>query len=299
MPPPAARRRRIQWLVIALMALSAAPMLELALPLDAYQPVLSEAIRTALFATSNGTMLLLSFWVGLGRQSIFRRLLGGVMGAAYISVWPGLLMEISFASLPAEITYPWEEHASSALMNLAVVAGFGAAFMALRRWWKLDPTPSPSAAVAGKTQFSLLAILFVMAGSAVVMGGVRASRNTLNEMEETTATTIVVVLTIYFANAVGAAFAALRPSAVRRHCLTAFGTSLLLGVAISLATGEDQYGAGLAGGALLGAVPATIMMLSLLVVRSTGYRLVRKSASLIHSDERRNEATTQPAANVV
>jgi hypothetical protein len=286
MPTPSARNKRIQLLVIALMVLSASPMLGLALLVDMDQPaaswcrlVASEAISSALLSASNGTLLLLSFWVGLGRQSIFKRLLGGVVGAAYVSFWPGLVTEIQWLSLPPEISYPWEEHATSVLMDMAAVALFGAAFMALRKWWKLDPTPSPKSEVAGKAQFSLLVVLLVMAGSAVVMGGVRASRDSLHGMGDATVTTIVVVFLIYIANAVGATFAALSPNAVRRNCLTALGTSLLLGVAISLATGQENGWWFVAGDSLQGVVPAAIVILSLLVVRSTGYRLVRKPSN--------------------
>ncbi len=299
---PYARNKRILWLVIALMTLCAAPMLELVLCVDVDQPgltwrqlMVSRAISSALFSVPSGVLLLLSFWVGLGRQSIFKRLLGGVVGAAYVAFWPGLVAEIAWSSLPPEISYPWEEHATSVLMNLAAVAVFSAAFMTLRTWWQLDPTPSCHAEVTGKTQFSLLAILCVMAGSAVVMAGVRASRNALNEMQEATVTTIVVVFSIYLANAVGAMFAALSPHAVRRHCLTALGTSLLLGVAASLATGQDQNEWWFVEGSLLGMAPAAIVILSLLVVRSTGYRLVRKSSNNTFSDDRRNEATTLTA----
>lgn len=299
MPTPSARNKRIQWLVIALMALCAAPMLDLAVRVDLDQLavswrwlMISRAISSALFSVSSGMMLLLSFWVGLGRQPIFNRLLGGVVGAAYVSFWPGLLTEIEFASsLPPEFSYPWEEHATSVLMHVAMVALCGAAFMTLRTWWKLDPTPSPSSEVAGKIQFSLLAVLFVMAGSAVVMGGVRASRSSLNEMEDVTVTGIVVVLSICFANALGATFAALSPNAVRRNCLTAIGTSLLLGIAISLATRQDQNEWWFVEGSLQGIVPAAIVILSLLVVRSTGCRLVRKFSNSTDSNDRRGEGS--------
>lgn len=293
MPMPFARNKRILWLVIALMVLCAAPLLELALRVDLDQPgltwrrlMISRAVSSALDSVPSGVLLLLSFWVGLGWQPIFKRLLGGVLGATYVSFWPELVNRIEWSKLPPGISVPWEEHATSVLANIAVVALFGAAFMTLRRWWKVDPTPIPPAEVAGKTQFSLPAILLVMAGSAVVMAGVRASRNSMDETQDATVTAYVVVLSLYFANLVGTTFAALSSHGVRRHCLMALGTSLLLGVAMAIATAQDENEWWYVEGSLPGLVPATIVILSLLVVRSAGYRMVRQSSNKMHSDDR-------------
>lgn len=286
MSMPSAGNHRILWLVVALMVVSAAPLLEPVLCLGVDEParsweqrMTSRAISTVLSSAPIGVLLVLSFWVGLGRQSIFKRLFGGVLGAAYVSFWPELLNRIEWSKLPLGISVPWEEHAIGVLMCIAVVVLFGAVFMLLRLWWKLELPPSPHAEVAGKMQFSLLTILLVMASSAALMGGVRASRDSMSETGEGTVTTLLVVAALYFANLMGAAFAALSPYAVRYYCLLALWTSALLGVSVAMATGEDESSWWYVDGSLRGIVPAAIVILSLLVVRSSGYRLVRKGAS--------------------
>lgn len=294
MPIPFVRNHRLLWLVVALMVVSAAPLLEpvLCLGIDEVaqsweQRMVSRTISVALTSVSVGVLLTLSFWVGMGGQSIFKRLLGGVVGATYVSFWPELLNRIEWSKLPPGISVPWEEHATGVLLNVVVVLLFGAAFMTLRRWWKFDQTPSTRAEVAGKMQFSLPAILLVMTGSAVLMAGVRASRESVSENGEGWVTTVVVLLALCFANLVGAAFAALSPYAVRLYCLMALGTSALLGIAMAIATGEDENSWWYVDGSLPGLVPAAIVILSLLVVRSAGYRLVRKGASEMLADDLR------------
>jgi hypothetical protein len=291
MPMTSVRNNRLLWLVVALMVVSAAPLLEPVLclgidetPRSWEQLMVSRTISSALTSVPIGLLLTLSFWVGMGRQSIFKRLLGGLVGTAYVSFWPELLSRIEWSKLPPGITVPWEEHVTRVLANVVIVALFGAAFMALRRWWKLDRAPSTRAEVAGKMQFSLLAILLVMTGSAVLMAGVRASRDSVSENGEGWVTTVVVLVALCFANLVGAAFAALSPYAVRRYCLMALGTSALLGIAMAIATGEDENSWWYVDGSLPGLVPAAIVILSLLAVRSAGYRLVRKGASEMQAE---------------
>ena len=119
--------------------------------------------------------------------------------------------------------------------------------------------------------------MLVTAAAALVMGSVRAARQLTNVMEDATAPLMAIIAAIIAVTALAVTFAALLPGATTRLRLAALGASLLLGIAISLAAGNDESGgAFLVTGSLIGTVLATILMLSLLVVRSVGYRLVRK-----------------------
>jgi hypothetical protein len=277
--------QKIQLLVVALLILCAAPMLELLVLADSGYWL---QINWALSSTTIASLLLLSFWVGLGPQAIFKRLLGGILGGMYASFWPGLAMTIRFSSNADGISLAWEEHFTTILTGLFIVALFGTAFMVLRRWFRLAPSPPQLDVGTGRTQFSVLSVLLVMSATAAIMALVRLSRESMDRMESNAVVLDILELSTFFANTVGAVFAALGSQAVKRNCSLSLATSFLLGIALSVGTGADQSAWWLiAGGVLLGTVPTAIVIVSLLVVRSAGYRLVPNSSKQV--DPRRQQ----------
>ena len=247
-----------------LAVLCALPLVQQIIPFNIYWlPVIWAAC-----AFPVGALLTLSFWVGLGNSPLLSRLVLGVVGAVYTAFWVSLIQVLEA---------PRHESANFWLTQLAqfilLVVVFGGLFMILRKWWRLALVAEPDVQSPSKSQFSVLHLLLLTAAAAVVMAMVRASRASDNAMLVAT----VLGFSIFFFNTAAAAFAALGQSPPRTNCVLALAVAALLGVAISLASGQDRAAWWLvAGGSLISVIPTGVVITSLLVVRSIGYRLVRK-----------------------
>ena len=265
---------RTRWLVSALMASCTLPIVGNLLPLSvAWMPLL--------WATSTppiGVMLMLSFWVGLGSASLLLRLIAGAVGVVYIFL-SFVTAEVVRQLLSGEVVRSkLSDYADQAATIAVAVALFSAIFMALRRWWTLRPALALDAATPPKSQFSILYLLILTAGVAILLTLVRASRDSLAASDGGQIAGNVLGLVAFAANAVCASFAALRPAPVRRNCILVLLVACLLGIALSFGANHDRASWTLiAFGPVISILPTAILLGSLLVVRSTGYRLLRKS----------------------
>lgn len=187
-----------------------------------------------------GALLTLSFWVGLGNPPFVGRVVLGLIGAIYAAFWwcvsTVLVQRLNSPNDVTQTPYLMVQVAQFALLVII----FGLLFLTLRPWWKLEcnselQTPS-------KAQFSILNLLMLTASTAVVMALVRASRSDPAALDSGMIAANVLGFGTFFFNTVCAAFAALCPTSVRRNCLLVLCTSALLGVAISLASGQDRVG---------------------------------------------------------
>ncbi len=269
----------ISRLVAFLLIACAAPLIHAVLPFNVYwMPV-----NWAASAVPVGAVLTLSFWVGLGNWSVLSRLIWGLLGATYAACWTSaavLLVELVHAPSGTIENQPglW---AATVLQFAFLVAAFGAMFMVMRRWWSLEVASATDSPQASKAQFSVLNLLLLTAAAAVVMTAVRAARTNVEaggDYQIVVAT--VLAFTIFFFNTACAAFAALSPSPPQRNSVLVMCVAALLGVAISLASGQDRVVWWLvAGGSLISVIPTGIVLGSLLVVRLAGYRLVPRRES--------------------
>lgn len=269
----------ISRLVAFLLVSCAAPLIHAVLPWNAYwMPVIWAAS-----AVPVGALLTLSFWVGLGNWSLLSRLIWGLLGATYAACWTSaavLLVELVHTPSGTIQNQPglWS---ATVLQFAFLVAASGAMFMVVRRWWGLEIASSANSPPASKAQFSILNLLLLTAAAAVVMTAVRASRTYVGPGGDYQIVVAgALVFAIFFFNTACAAFAALSPSPPQRSSVFVMCIAALLGVAISLASGQDRVAWWLvAGGALISVIPTGIVLASLLVVRLAGYRLVRKRES--------------------
>jgi hypothetical protein len=272
------REPRIKLLLAALVVLCATPMIQPLIPFNVYWMPLFWAAS----AIPVGALLTVSFWVGMGNSPLVLRLILGLVGAIYAALWGCTsIILVQRLNSPSGVTQnqpiSWIAHVSQYALLVTV---FGGTFMALRRWWRLElaanvDSPSPS-----KAQFSILNILLLTAAVAVVMALIRVSRTTptANIGSGMLAATVLGFGTFFF-NTACAAFAALSPTPTRRNCMLVLCVSALLGFAISLASGHERVWWWLIiGGAFISVVPTAVVLMSLLVVRSAGYRLIRKSS---------------------
>ncbi len=276
--------RRIRWLVGTHLVLAAAPLLGLLLQFSMQTlPVL-----WALIALPFGAVMTLSVWAGLGRTRLLWRVAIGLAATLYISLWPFVYEAVSARDSADVAIY---RNASEWIIGYMEAVGpfcvllflFGGIFMLVRLRYTLEilgpgSTPSPS----GRVQFSMLHIMVAMSTIAIVLSLLRATRHARGE--ESTWDWLVMnafMLVIFFINTACAAFAALGSSTVKRNVCLVFFVSILLGIAVATAMHQDQTNWWLFTGSMtLAVIPTTVVLASLLVVRSCGFRLVRRERDI-------------------
>ncbi len=133
-------------------------------------------------------------------------------------------------------------------------------------------------------QYSILHILIVMSFVAVVLTLVRNARgaDALSVWHTWQVVCMFALMIItFFINTICAAFAALRAGQVRLRILLVLIVASLLGIAVSLGARHDSLAWWLVPSAMLVTVlPTAVIVGSLLVVRSCGYRLVPKDVAV-------------------
>ncbi|QDT74534.1 hypothetical protein [Lacipirellula limnantheis] len=269
---------RIKRLLTVLTVLCATPMVQPLIPFN----ILWMPLFWAASAIPVGALLTVSFWVGMGNYPLVARLLSGLFFAIYAALWGCVsIVLVQSQNSPNGVTLNqplfWiTQLAQFALLMLL----FGGMFMVLRHWWRLERSTRDDSPTSSKAQFSILNILLLTAVAAVVMALIRVSRSTAAEnIVSGTLAATALGFGVFFFNTACAAFATLSPTPTRRNCILVLSISAVLGVGISVAAGQDRAAWCLIfGGALISVIPTAVVLLSLLVVRSVGYRLIRKSA---------------------
>jgi MFS family permease len=227
-------------------------------------------------------MMTLSVWLGMGSPRFMRRLLLSLIATAYMAIWPIVSDWIgsSWATDPLERIRDYAE-AFGAYSALVIL--FGCMFILLGRRLKLVRLASPDALPRGERfQFTVLHVLVLMSLVAVLLTLLRTARNNSGAEDSSsvfglTADVSLAALT-FFLNTACAAYAVLWPSNVRRNIGLVLLVSTLLGIVIAFATRNDESAWWLfVGSMFIGIVPAVVEIVSLLVVRSCGYRLVRRT----------------------
>src|SRR5262249_10253999 len=134
-----------------------------------------------------------------------------------------------------------------------------------------------------RLQFSVLSVLIIMSIVAVVLTLLRASRNDVNDagveaFHWTAADSLAFI--VFLLNTLIAAYASLWPSGVKRNVGLVLVVAVLLGLVLASASHSDQASWWLfIGMTFIALIPTVIEVASLLVVRSCGYRLVRRASS--------------------
>jgi hypothetical protein len=234
----------------------------------------------ALGGLSLGQLMLLAFWGGMGTTSAGRRLLGMVLGGVYLALWPTVGMILS----------PYTEGSiamffmRSVAMNYAALVIFAGIFLLIRgRFVELRLVEHPQVFRQGRYQFSVLGLLLVTSLIAVVLGLTRAATAAEAAVWHELAATLLAI-GAFIANMLAAPWAALMPGPVRLRVALALVIALLLGLALAFAANFrlpfPEWRTWLITGQTLAfALPSLVVILSLLVVRWCGYRLVPRTRS--------------------
>lgn len=136
-----------------------------------------------------------------------------------------------------------------------------------------------AALILGRNEFSILHVLVVTAAIAVVLALMRRARPAGDGIESSWqyAAANALMILVFLVNMVSAAWAALSVGRIAGRVSLAILVALLLGIALAFAGRYDEIVWWLfPTTVLVFVVPTAIVVASLLVVRSHGYRLVGK-----------------------
>ncbi len=248
---------RIHLLVLVQLLLGVLPLARMLVPLD----VTTLPLLWALFVIPLGQLMLVGLWLAMGRSALRPRFLAAVAACAYLAIWTSI---------------PSDSYALMLIEYLAVTVGIAVACIPFRRWYELRL----QAAIAWdgtstRLQFSILGILLATSVAALVLGISKAARTQGSIV--TQMGLMVVVLAI---NTLVAAWASLSLGRVRWPLTLAFVIAILLGAVTAIGNGIQSAFWGLwVGMALVMVLPTAVVVASLMVVRSCGYRLVRRDGA--------------------
>jgi len=250
----------VRLLIAAHVLLAAVPLGEVFLLDDmAYLP-----IRWVFAAIHLGQLMLLGLWAGLGGTELRWRLVITVVTCAYLAGCRSMVPEAMFMEILA--------------VYVVIVLVLGGACLPLRRVVVLRHQPeAPDEATASRWQFSILAMLIVAALVALVLALVHRAQPSPESPGRSQFAAQALGLVAITINALVAASATMSVGRVGLRVSLAFLVSALLSATLVFSGGiwSVSWSLGLAL-ALAFVLPTAIVVASLLVVRSCGYRLVRK-----------------------
>jgi hypothetical protein len=235
----------------------------------------------ALSGIAVGQLMLVGVWAGLGAATGVQRWLGIAVGTIYLSVWPTI--GIAFVA-------PREEIVATLVLQIGINASLlllstGVFLFVCRRWAELLLVRDSALFAEGRYQFSVLQILIAITCLAMLLGLARASTGADPEGMWIVGLMDILVLVAYTVNLALAVWAALTLGRARWRVAVVIAVAVLLGMIISYAalfrlTQQNWWLWLFATQSLALAIPPVIVVLSLLVVRSAGYRLVPKSVAV-------------------
>ena len=242
------------------------------------------ALKWALIAVGFGQLMVLSFWVGMSTVKGVLRLVGALCGTAYVVA--GLLLAESlspYSTGPTRLTeYVTLYVGLFSVYSLVVFLLAGVFWLIRRSSTELRLVADPNGLVApARFQYSVLHILIVMAFVSVVLGLVRSAR--VADVPNAWHNVDALMIITFFVNSICAAFAALGTGQIRLRIALVLTVALLLGIALSLAgrfDRTDMFLWWMAPPVLMTVLSTAIVLGSLLVVRSSGYRLIPKAIAV-------------------
>jgi hypothetical protein len=262
-------RIELRWLVASHILLATVPTAGPFLPPDnPYLPLL-----WALSSIPLGQMLVLSFWVGMGAGRITCRLIIALIGCVYLEAWPALGTALYQAVY--DTPYYGSGFGAGVAMSWMIVLVIAAVFLVVRRFSELRIAPDPSGMQSPtRVQYSILSILVLTAVVAVLLGLMRSARD---EPGWPLVAAYALVFVVFLIDVLCAVWAALSPGRMRWRVSLVFLVASLLGALISVILRLPSVAWWLVPGWMLASVvPVAVVIASLAVLRSCGYRMMSK-----------------------
>jgi hypothetical protein len=269
-------RKRMRWLIGTHAVLAMAPLLGTSFRTDMRMLPLIWTLISLPF----GGLMSLSVWVGMGRTRLLWRIAIGLTVSFYLAIWP--YFNESASSSESMRTDQWIIRYLEAVAPFSILLFlFSGVFMLIGLRFKLahvgrDAMPPHRQGF----QFSMLQIMVVMSIVALVLSLVRATRESHGGVNSTWDWLVVnaFVFVMFIVNTACAAFAALSPGNVKWNVGMVLVVSIVLGIATAIAMRNDDMPWLFAGSMLIAFVPTVTALISLLVVRSCGWRLIGRIA---------------------
>ena len=270
------RAPRLRWLVVVHLVLAVVAGAGFMIRAEVrFLPLLWAACAVWL-----GQLMLLGFWAGMGTSKPVHRAFGTLFGVAYVGIWPIVGQVLSPYAQTPSIGGVLFDLGSKGMM-VVLVAGV---FLLFRRTGTelRHVADAADAGPPGRFQYSILHVLLIISVAAVVLGLVQSARGPGQTTPHAwrivgrQALLFVSMLVNFFC----AAWAVLGPGRTRLGVSLVLLVAALLGMALSLGANMDRGPRWLLVSFILIFLLATVIVIaSLLVVRSCGYRLIRKATA--------------------
>ncbi|WP_146448592.1 hypothetical protein [Bythopirellula polymerisocia] len=234
----------------------------------------------ALGSLSIAQIMLLSFWVGMGGSKWIVRVLGAIVGTAYVTLWPVLSPYMSF---------PVEEYESSFSQSfVSLFASYSAIILLLtsvfalirRRGTKLIHLSQLNVDILpARVRYSTFHLLILMSICSFVLSLAKLAQPPEEPTTGFSTFRIValflLMLVVFLINNLCAAWATLSLNSPWTRIALVLGNALLLGISFAIATGNYSFSWQMfIGVSLIPVLSTAIVIVSLLVIRSCHYRIV-------------------------
>jgi len=219
-------------------------------------------------------IMLLSVWLGMTRGSAICRIAIAILAVLYITIWPSLgeiLMRDEETPNPMPSVY-WQ-YTGVMLVFLAVLS---AVMAGAKRVVGFICFTSKADALSTETrsQYSLFTLLAMTTATAMILGLVRSSQT--SSADGIIIAQYLLAIVVLVVNVVVTVWATLGTGHVVRRLVLVFLVSTMLGLALAIGAGNSLDTGPwwlLTASSLILVVPTTIVAVTLLVIRTLGYRL--------------------------
>lgn len=273
--PLSSVRLRLTLLVMGHVLLCLLPMLRLLTPRGSW----GNAYRWVIEAPAVGSLMTLALYLGLGHGRLLSRLLLAATGATAAMLLAALAkyMERS-ASGQYRIEWLMHDVAREALMAAVYVGVLGAGLLIVRFWFVITRPEIPDDAPSRSwLKFSVFHLLIAMSICGVATTLVKTARNVEENGGWAFLGSMVVIVSLLLANTFVATLATLGRRPLGPRIAVSLIVAAGLGLGLALTAGHDRLGwQSVLGAVAFMAIVTLVIVGSLLVVRSCGYRLIRR-----------------------
>ncbi len=233
----------------------------------------------ALAAVTFAQIMLLAIWVGMvAAGNVLYKVLAATIAAAYLGIWQAtaqVLMSTELSNAAAVSAYVHNTSIILVLTALLTLALFGVRrLIGTIRFVKDDDFPKAEP----RFHFSLLTLLAFSTVLALLLGLVRLSRMTEPaELEAERLVDYLLAVVVYGLNTLATIWATLGPGHVKRRLCVVFFVAVLLGFSFAIGAGNSPTSEPwwlFLSFPVVVVLPTGIVALTLLYLRSLGYRLI-------------------------
>lgn len=231
----------------------------------------------AMVSVMYAQLMLLAVWLGLGTSKWTVRMASAVLAVAYLTIW----LFVGFSIRPDTTAPSYFRLFASFCGLILIIAGV---FLLLRRkHGEIRDITGQQVSSRPRSQFSILQLLLVTAVVAVLLALIRAATADRSGTEFSGLASSVLAFVVFLVTTLIAPWAVLSMGPVRSRVVILLLVALLLGIALALVSlpfnltiVSRVWTWYFLAECLILDFLTVIVIVSLLVVRSCGYRLIRK-----------------------